>query len=442
VSAVLIDLGEMARERPAGQPEPAPVWLPVHRRLFGVLVAVVLVAVSATVPVPPPLVTVDLPTDDRDILLYGRDVQYAFGLGDGPGDRTVTAYRLPDGKRLWRARVPQGRVGWLTVPDPGTIELISEESPPPDGEPAAVAGGTGRVQYRAGAQLLGLLPAGDVLLWTSRGGEFTVEAGGRRLVARDPDTGRVRWSYAAPPGAWLSWDPHEGGLGTVAVMLPSGRIELRDLERGVLTATADAQQPRHPAEPPGSVQITGDLVLVEGWQAGRVWVTAYGRHRLDRRWTISMDLASEYVAPCGDQLCVGGLNGGIRTLDPATGATRWSSRRWSFVEPVGDYLLAGPAGARPNGTGLVVLDPRTGAVRADLGVWTPVWPMPAHGQPIAVRYDLRTSRVWFGRIDAERGRVFVVGTATGVTDDCRATEDYVACRRPNGRVGVWHLPPT
>jgi hypothetical protein len=68
--------------------------------------------------------------------------------------------------------------------------------------------------------------------------------------------------------------------------------------------------------------------------------------------------------------------------------------------------------------------------------------MPAHGQPIAVRYDLRTSRVWFGRIDAERGRVFVVGTATGVTDDCRATEDYVACRRPNGRVGVWHLPPT
>jgi hypothetical protein len=89
----------------------------------------------------------------------------------------------------------------------------------------------------------------------------------------------------------------------------------------------------------------------------------------------------------------------------------------------------------------VVLDPRTGAVRADLGVWTPVWPVPARGQPIAVRYDLRSSRIWFGRIDAERGRVFVVGSATGVTDNCRGAEEYVACRRPDGRVGVWRLPP-
>ncbi|HEU5107991.1 MAG TPA: hypothetical protein VFT95_05485, partial [Micromonosporaceae bacterium] len=185
---------------------------------------------------------------------------------------------------------------------------------------------------------------------------------------------------------------------------------------------------------------------IEDWRDGRVWVTAYGRARLDRRWTIPMDLASEFVTPCGDQLCVGGLNGGVRTLDAATGATRWSSSRWQFLEPVGDFLLAGPAGARPNGTGLVVLEPRTGLVRADLGRWAPVWPVPIRGEPVAVRYDLRTTRAWFGRIDVVRGKVFVVGSVVGVTDNCRAggsgaaARDFVTCRRPDGSTGVWRLP--
>jgi hypothetical protein len=38
--------------------------------------------------------------------------------------------------------------------------------------------------------------------------------------------------------------------------------------------------------------------------------------------------------------------------------------------------------------------------------------------------------------------VFVVGSVTGVTDDCRAGENHVVCRRPDGRTGVWRLPPT
>jgi outer membrane protein assembly factor BamB len=441
---VMIDLGEVPRHRSVAPPaEEEPAWTPRHRRLFGAIVSIVLIGLGATVPVAPPLAAARLETEGRDYVLYGADHYYAFGLGEGPGDRTVTAYGLPDGEPAWRVQVLRSREGWLTVPGVGPPTMISDESSvadDPSVRDAAVVASSGRVLYRTGAQLLGIAPSGGVLLWTSRGGEFGLAAGARHLVGRDLGTGRARWSYDAPPGAWLWWDPNDGGLRTVAVQLPSGRLEMRDLEGGRLLVAADVLQPRTTAEPSGAVQLAGDLVLVEEWRDGRVWVTAYGQRRLDRRWTIPMDLASEYVEPCGDVLCVGGLNGGIRVLDAATGVTVWASDRWSFLEPVGDHLLAGPAGARPGGAGLMVLDRRTGRVRADLGRWTPVWPVPADGQPIAVRHDLRNSRSWFGRIDVVRGKVYAVGSVTGVTDDCRAGREYVTCRRPDGRTGVWQLP--
>jgi hypothetical protein len=443
---VIIDLGEVPRRRSAAPPdEEERAWSPRHRWLLGGIVSIVLIGLGATVPVAPPLVAARLDTEGRDYVLYGTDHYYAFGLGDGPGGRTVTAYGLPGGETAWRVPLLRSREGWLTVPAAGPPTLISDETeigaddiaPVRD---AAVVAASGRVLYRTGAQLIGITPSGTVLMWTSRGGEFGVAAGGRHLVGRDLDTGRVHWTYDAPPGAWLWWDPNDGGLAAVAVLLPSGRLELRDLEGGGLVAAADVLRPRNPAEPSGAVQLAGDLVLVEDWRDGRVWVTAYGRQRLDRRWTTPMDLASEYVEPCGDLLCVGGLNGGIRVLEAATGRTAWASDRWSFLEPVGDHLLAGPAGARPGGAGLMVLDRRTGRVRADLGRWTPVWPVPPDGQPIAIRHDLRNSRSWVGRIDVVRGKVYVVGAVTGVTDDCRAGREYVTCRRPDGRTGVWQLP--
>ena len=442
---MVIDLGEVPRRQPAAPPaeEEGAAWSPGQRRLFGAIASILLIWLGATVPVPPPLAAARLDTEGRDYVLYGSDHYYAFGLGDGPGDRTVTAYGLPDGATAWRVRVLRSKESWLTVPKVGPPTLISDETAAADATTvgdAAVVASSGRVLYRAGAQLIGIAPSGGVRLWTSRSGEFGVEAGGRHLVGHDLTARRARWSYDAPAGAWLWWDPNDGGLRAVAVLLPSGRLELRDLEAGRLVAAADVLRPRNPAEPSGAVQLAGDLVLVEDWRDGRVWVTAYGRQRLDRRWTTPMDLASEYVEPCGGLLCVGGLNGGIRVLDAATGRTTWASDRWSFLEPVGDYLLAGPAGARPGGAGLMVLDPRTGRVRADLGRWTPVWPVPPDGQPIAVRHDLRNSRSWFGRIDVARGQVFTVRAVTGVTDDCRAGREYVTCRRPDGRTGVWQLP--
>lgn len=443
---VVIELGEVA---PLGQPgdalaEPVAGWSAAQRRTaaaVAVLIAV-LALVDGAAARPRPMTMAIVATDTRDMILYGSDIQLALSLGDGPGDRTVAGYSMPDARPLWRVPIAADQVGWLTLTRSSTALVISEEGPSPDGQSAAVLAGTGRVLYRAGGQLLGLLPGGHVLLWTSRGGEFGVEAGGRRLVARALATGRAQWSYTAPPGAWLWWDPRDGDLAAVAVLLPSGRLEMRDLPGGELTAAADLLAPRRPAQPPDGVQIAGDLLLVEGWQGGRVRVTAYGRHRLDRRWAVDMDLASEFVTPCAGLLCVGSLARGIRVLDPATGDTRWSSDQWSFVEPVGDYLLAGPAGARVGGTGLVVLDPRTGRVRADLGNWSPVWPLPAEGAPIAVRHDLRSSRSWFGRIDARDGRVRVIGVVTGVTDDCRAGVGWVSCRRPDGGVSVWRLPAT
>ncbi|HEU5111624.1 MAG TPA: hypothetical protein VFT95_24050, partial [Micromonosporaceae bacterium] len=241
----LIDLGEMPRERPAASPaDDEPAWPPGQRRLLGAIVSIVLIALSATVPVAPPLVASGLTTEGRDLVLYGPDRYYAFGLGEGAGDRTVTAYGLPDGAVRWRSQVPSQWVGWLTVPVAGPPTVISDETavrggPDAPSADAAVVAASGRVLYRTGAQLIGMIPHGGVMLWTSRSGVFGVEAGGRHLVGRDPDTEAVRWTYDAPTGAWLWWDPNDGGLRSAAVMLASGRLELRDLERGALLATAE-----------------------------------------------------------------------------------------------------------------------------------------------------------------------------------------------------------
>ena len=440
--AVLIDLGEVGSRPPmAGR-----AGRPTARGRAGPVLAVlvlVLAAVAAAAPAPRPLVRVTIPAAVGDLVFAAGDRYYVVHPGQrrvGDGERTVAAYRLPDAHLLWRRALPLDRVGWLTGLASDTL-LLTLDGPAAGRETVAVAAGTGRVWWRQGSQMLGLLPGLEVLLWTSGSGDFGVGAGGETVTAVSPATGTPRWSYRVPAGGWLWWDT-EGTRSTgLVVMLPSGRVEIRDLGTGEVTAAADLLPARAPAVPPAAVQIVADLLLVTTDRPAGT-VAAYGRQHLDLRWTAQLDLANEYVSACGAVLCVGRYGGGgLSVLDPATGRVRWAYDRWSFAAPAGlSYLVAGPAAGPPDGTGLAVLEPTTGMVLADLGYWSLAWPAPADGRLTGLRHGPRPGRARVARLDPVRGEARVLGVVDGVTNECQSGTGYLVCRSRDGTVGVWRLP--
>lgn len=433
-SPALIDLGEVRTEPNLDE---GLTWLSSHRRI-AIGFAALIVAVgtlTAAAPGPRPLVETTIPTRLGDLVFSDTDRYYVIHGGASPADTgrlQASAYALPEARLLGRWRLPVKRVAWMLRLPGGALLLTSEAASPAEVETLGVQETTGRVLWRrSGSYPVGVSPQrGNVLLWTSATGE-SVGTGHGTLAALAPVSGAVRWSYEMPVGGWLTAGYDGGELTTLAVQLPSGRVEIRDPETGAVTAAAHLGPPRQPSAPPPHMQLVGDLLLMSG--AGAV-ASAYGRERLDLRWTVEIDLANQTVAPCGGGLCVGGHTGGIRMLDPATGRTLWSSDRWQYAEHAGAYLIASRFGWTVSEA--AVLDPATGLVLAELGNWSLTGSV-----SIGVRHDPGTSRAWFGRLDAVRGSVRVLGVAANVVSDCQARPSYVVCRRLDGTVGVWRLPP-
>jgi outer membrane protein assembly factor BamB len=397
--AVIIDLDEVgSRPRADGV---RPRRSPGRGRVVPVLAALALVfaTVAAAAPGPRPLVPVTIPAAPGDLVFAAGDRYYVVHPGQRRLDaeeRTVAAYRLPDAHLLWKRVLPTDRVGWLTGLASDTL-LLTLAGPAAGRETVAVAAGSGRVWWRQGSQMLGMLPGREVLQWTSSSGDFGVGAGGETVTAVSLPSGTPRWSYKVPTGGWLWWDTEGVRPSGLVVMLPSGRVEIRDLGTGELTAAADLLPAREPAVPPDAVQLVADLLLVTTDQPGGT-MAAYGRRHLDLRWTARLDLANEYVSGCGTVLCVGAHGGGLSVVDAVTGRTRWAYDRWSFAAAAGpSYLVAGPVLGAPGGTGLAVLDPLTGMVRADLGYWSLAWPVPADGRLTALRHGPLPGRGWIRR---------------------------------------------
>jgi outer membrane protein assembly factor BamB len=425
----LIDLGELPRQ--ARRDDEGPARPRRRTPAVAAVTTAALIVLAGAAPVPPSVAEAVVPAARQDVIVHAGARYLVIDRTAAAVNYDVAAYRLPDGAPLWRRLVPRDAVGWLTPTRTG-VQMLTVTG---GDATVPVEAGTSRVRYRSGAVMVGLLPSRNTLLWTSRGGEFGIGAGDRRLHGSDASTGAYLWSYEVPAGAWLWWDPAGPGLSAAAVLLPNGMVEVRDLERGgALTAAAHLLPARAVDQPPPAPQLTEELLLV----ATPEGVTAYGRQRLDRRWAAGIDLAGEYVESCGALLCVGRPEGGVRALDAATGETLWASDRWSFLDVAGDVLIAGPAGG-PGGGGLALVEPTTGEVLADLGRWSPVWPVTTRS-PVVIRHVLRRDVAWLGRIDTVAGAVRVFGQITGVTEECRAGEDFVACRRRDGSLGVWTVP--
>ncbi|MGN9913765.1 outer membrane protein assembly factor BamB family protein [Phytohabitans sp. LJ34] len=435
----VIELGEMRHGGEVAVPE--PVRPPVRWRFAWALagLAVLATTLGPALPDPVPLAEATIPARLGDAA-FAVGEQFYVVTSDRTavyGPRTITAYTLPGATRLWQA--PLQLTGALHgVGSAGGQMLISTQPELLEQvETVSIREATGQIMWRRRALFEGVTPRGQVLLWTSLDGTPSASTGSERLEAVDPVTGAVRWAYRVPAGGWLSYR-YSGETPThVVTLLPSGRVEVRDVADARVLAAADLLPSRPPATPASYVQFALDMMLVrEGPMA-----VAYGLDRLERRWRAAIDLASEYVAPyCGDKLCVIAHLGGVRVVDPATGRMLWADPTRSSIRRAGDYLVSEVNGSHGS-TQLTTLDPATGRERAQLGEWIVIAPPSDDGELIAMRTDLPTSRAWLARIDPATGGARFFGVVHGVTGDCDMRAGAVICRRLNATVGIWRPVP-
>jgi outer membrane protein assembly factor BamB len=442
VGAAVIDLG-LDRE-PPGLDLPGRVRLRGRRlRAAAFVVAAALGLTAASVPAPPPPeVRIGAGLSDRVTISADRLYLIPSDTTWSAGTRTISAYELPTGRRLWRQPLPVvGRVR-QAVAAPGALLVVVERDAAR--QTVAIDASSGRVRWRLAYQPVGLAAGGRLLLGLAP--PTAADRNGERVVAIELATGRPAWTYDVPANAWhdIEWSAgrwvadHGADSGPRAVTAwPSGHVEVRDLQTGRVVAEAALGGPRS-----GNpwFQIAGDQLLAAVLVDGVDVVTAYRLPALERQWTVSLGLAGGYVSTnCGGALCFFSRGGGLRVIDPATGVTRWTDQRWQTVETVRGRMLAHAWPSSRWRSTTAVLDPATGRELLDLGRWTILAPVAPGGPARAVRLDPATGKAWFAVVDVEALAVRVLFSADGIAGDCQAGDRVVVCRRLDSSFAVWRF---
>ncbi|WP_433118886.1 PQQ-binding-like beta-propeller repeat protein [Micromonospora sp. CA-246542] len=426
MSDAVIDLGEL---RDGSDPDPLPRppssrGRPLRTALVALLV---LVGLAASTPTAPREV-MTLPAGPGSDALVTDDLLVLVEPLSEPGQRQVRATRLPGGELAWRASLPtEGR--YWGVAQQGETLLVTGHEVGADGQGTltiALDRQTGAYRWQQPGNVTALSD-GALLLWSA--GE-----NGGALRAVDPCCGTVRWQMSVDPGVDLSF--HEGGYGVDRLVLrhPDGPTEIREAATGAVLARADVR-------PPGgsgvvSVQPLGDLLVTIGGRTAMI--TAYGLDDLRQRWSVPSGEAM-FASDCGAIICVLTRSGGVRTIDAATGAPRWSDDRWGWVWPSAGRLLASSVGSSPSGVeNLVVLDPPTGRVLAELGRWE-VAQYASDGPLIGVRRH-PGGGLLVARLDVRAGTVRTLDVLPGAGGECQTLTGQLLCRRRDGNFGLWRLP--
>jgi hypothetical protein len=420
---VLIDLGLIGREPTAE--DAARGWLFAHRAWVAAAVAVVLFSVlgASAAPTPPPYqggIRIDAVGSFR---IAGERL-YVLSSGAATG---LVAYDLRTLAAVWHA--PPGLRGFERAVAPAAAAVLVTAERPDGLQTAALDPGTGRLLWQRPGRVDWATTATGLVLFSEWPALADPPPGGVRVLrAVDVRTGRSVWSAGLPAEAVVSVPGPEPRLAVIG--LPSGRVETLDLRDGEVLASR--QVVRDPAA--GNwLRATEQLALVAD---GPGRSTAYTLPGLVARWSVPLDLSARTVHACGRQLCVAPADGGLRVIDPGTGATRWTSYRWRDAIAVGDRLLAFRPGGGV-GTAAVV-DAATGAVRFELGTWRPMqvsWSN--QGRIAVVRTGRGDARTWFGLLDVDLPGVVVFGFANGVRDTCQFVTEVVVCRLTDGSIGVW-----
>ena len=350
------------RNRPAGGPA-----APAGRLLPCLAVLLFAFATLSAATLPPTRGVITVPAVTGASLLVSNDLALVVDpFGARPTGRTMAAYRLVDGSPLWRVPLPDEAGRFRPVPvGPELLVVTGFRADGAGTYTTAYDPATGAVRWH--------IPAGVI---DQAGGNLLVDTYGDgnlpgTVRGVDPRTGRVLWQADKPAGE-IGYRSTAEGVDRVVFSNPAGRVEVRDAGSGAVLAAANIWSPED--RPYGSTHAVGDLLITIGGNPSRA--TAYGLDKLDRRWRVPID-EPRVVARCGPLICLQSEAevGGLRAVDPATGAAVWTDRQWSDSWQAGGLLVTVRYNhyTRPLGDDYALLDPATGRVVGDLGRWR--WPV-------------------------------------------------------------------
>ncbi|WP_410812403.1 PQQ-binding-like beta-propeller repeat protein [Micromonospora sp. 067-2] len=422
----IIELGEV-RDEPASAPpvrRPRAAGRPL--RCAAVLLLALVVLAGAT---PAPVRQVSLvPTSPGATAYLAEDGVFVVDPSTSVGDRFLTAYAQPSPvpgagvRRRWQA--PLTRTGDVlgVRAERGLVLMMGTSAANGVFQTTAFDAGTGQRRWQHPGIAEWAVDGGLLLMDTMTGGPGAIS----RVT---PDAGRVLWSVPVPPPGNPGYRVSDGRVDQFVLVQPTGELQVHDGATGSLLRSVDTLSGDRAAFQ--RVQVVGDLLLLV--PPGSTGLVGYGLPRLEDRWTADVPLVS-YVVGCGALLCALQQTGGIQTLDPATGAVRWSDPGRDRLIDVrqGRLLVAGPEQR------YAVRDAATGRTRTELGQWDLV-PTPGRGRPLIGVRSSDDDRLVVAELDLVAGRPRILDVLPDVLGGCQAALPVLLCRRVDGSTALWWL---
>ncbi|MBO0870253.1 MAG: PQQ-binding-like beta-propeller repeat protein [Micromonosporaceae bacterium] len=386
---------------------------------------------------------------------------------------TLDAYRLGDGRRLWRIPLPLPASLPEAVPiGAGVLLVTGTASAAPGDRTVAVDQATGTWLWSSPLPWLRLVPAGRTVLV----GAYLEADGGPgisplvdtpsprhppplQLAGLDPRTGRVAWSVRVPAGYWTGLpreadrpgDPAGSGGSRYAVMVsPGGSVSTIDLTDGAVSRPV-----------PLALAVQPDLRLIGDWLvvAGGTSLSAYRLADLRLQWTFVVNSPHPATVACGTLICVNDGRDSLAVV-AATGRLAWSTTRWTPTGTLGGWIYAVPA-APPGTTGdgapagpaaPALLDPGTGAPVLTLTGWALV---PGMLSPGGGPYLLRAADpevaptaaigvTWLALLHPGGGRPRIEPLAPVPEvfgNGCAAADVWIVCETRENSLRAWRYLP-
>ena len=439
---VLIELDEQRGRLPSdtGVPRDRPH---AFRALLAALSAILLVGLSGAVARSAPVGPIIVPARLGDSMYVEQSRLHIVSAGPEPAtvrSKIVSTYALPAGELLSRTTVALPGAIFQVTSVGGTVlvsylvETTTARAEATSGAEATVAfaAGTDRALWRSPARLFSVSPADGLVLLRENSPWY----GDQHWYGVDLATGRIRWSLPQPlPGFTTAAGYTDGFPRRLITATTTGHLEVRDTTNGALLSQGDVIARPGWSRRGITVWPSGDLVLVGGLGG----ITAYTLMGLSLSWHSTVELAGHWVQDCGDAICVFGYRGGVQALDPGTGRLRWAADHWTMAAEAGSYLLVSGDEGLEGRYPLAVVEPRTGVVHGDFGAWRVAGPARADGTVVGLRQRIGDDVVFYALLDPATLAVRVLGAATTVSGDCRATTEVLVCRRIDATVAIWPL---
>lgn len=360
-------------------------------------------------------------------------------VGDGT---TMTAYRLVDGRRLWRTPAGAGQTEPRFVND-ATHTLIAVTDGSSGSDMVGYDTATGAQRWRMESAGAVPVPGTDRIFGYQLA---RLPGGSARIMVLDAGTGQPVWERSLGSGGEVVGNVADGldAAGALAASSPPGGapllnavltgdlVEVYDRGTGRLVSQGNLVD-RVPAlgESTGDryAVLVGRLLLVSSTYADGSVLDALDATSLALRWSTLLPMPLFYPNDCGGLLCIVG-DGGTVTVDPATGTVIGQSV-WLSARPLGAgaLLVEGAATYSVAGPDLTS--------RLDLREWSV---LASGATTVLMRPAQPPTRTWIALVDPAVPAVRIVG-AVAAADIRRLVTDgrYLVCRTGSGRIAVFRL---